>query len=83
MEAEMKKIGIPVVEFKGSEMVDLISYIRSLSAKVEKVYLSPGDPQNGERLFAQKGCVQCHSAGGNLDLTKKRIFKNISSTRRG
>ena len=74
MEEEMKKIGIPVVEFKGNEMVDLIAYIRSLSAKVEKVYLSPGDPQAGERLFTQKGCVQCHSAGGNLDLTKKKDF---------
>jgi cytochrome c2 len=74
MEAEMKKIGIPPVEFKGNEMVDLIAYVRSVSAKVEKVYLSPGDPKTGERLFAQKGCVQCHSPGGNLDLTKKKDF---------
>jgi len=74
MEAEMKKIGIPVVEFKGNEMVDLIAYVRSLSARVDKVYLSPGDPQTGERLFTRKECVQCHSAGGNLDLTKKRDF---------
>jgi mono/diheme cytochrome c family protein len=74
MEAEMKTKGIPLVEFKGSEMVDLIAYIRTLSSKVEKVYLSPGDPQTGERLFARKGCVQCHPHGGNLDLTKKKDF---------
>ena len=74
MEEEMKKKGVPVVEFKGNEMVDLIAYIRSLSAKVEKVYLSPGDPQGGEKLFTRKGCVRCHSPGGDLDLTKKRDF---------
>jgi len=74
MEEEMKRMGISVVEFKGNEMVDLIAYIRSLSARVEKVYLSPGDPQAGEKLFARKGCVQCHSHGGNLDLTKKKDF---------
>ena len=74
MEEEMKRMGISVVEFKGDEMVDLIAYIRSLSARVEKVYLSPGDPQAGEKLFARKGCVQCHSHGGNLDLTKKKDF---------
>ena len=74
MEEEMKRMGISVVEFKGNEMVDIIAYIRSLSARVEKVYLSPGDPQAGEKLFARKGCVQCHSHGGNLDLTKKKDF---------
>ena len=74
MEEEMKRMGIPVVEFKGNEMVDLIAYIRSLSARVEKVYLSPGDPQTGEKLFTRKGCVQCHSPGGNLDLTKRKDF---------
>jgi len=74
MEAEMEKIGIPVVEFKGNEMVDLIAYVRSLSIKVEKFYLSPGDPQTGEKLFTEKGCVRCHSRGGNLDLTKKKDF---------
>jgi cytochrome c2 len=74
MEIEMTKLGIPVVEFKGNEMVDLIAHIRSLSAKVEKVYLSPGDPQTGEKLFTGKGCIRCHSRGGNLDLTKKKDF---------
>jgi len=74
MEEEMRRMGISVVEFKGNEMVDLIAYIRSLSVRVEKVYLSPGDPQTGEKLFTRKGCVQCHSRGGNLDLTKKKDF---------
>ena len=74
MEQEMKKKGLSRVEFKGNEMVDLIAYIRSLNPKVEKVYLSPGDPQSGDKLFIKKGCIQCHAPGGKLDLSKKKDF---------
>jgi mono/diheme cytochrome c family protein len=74
MEQEMKKGGLVWTEFKGNEMVDLIAYIRSLNTKAEKVYLSPGNLQNGKKLFAQKGCIQCHSPRGELDLSKKKDF---------
>jgi cytochrome c len=55
-------------------MVDLIAYIRSFNPKGEKMYLSPGDPQSGQKLFTQKDCIQCHRAGGELDFTKKKDF---------
>ena len=74
MEQEMKKKRLPLVEFKGNEMVDIIAYIRSLSSKMDKVYLSPGDLQSGKKLFIQKGCIQCHSPQGELDLSKKKDF---------
>lgn len=65
MEGEMKKKGIARVDFQGNEMVDLIAYIRSLSPKAERVYLSPGDPETGERLFLRKGCL--HRDGRRFD----------------
>ncbi len=74
MEQQMRKRGIPWVEFKGNEMVDLIAYIRSFSAKSEKIYLSPGDPASGEKLFTKRGCVRCHASGSELDLAKKKEF---------
>ena len=74
MEQEMKKKGLSWVEFKGKEMVDLIAYVRSINPKAEKAYLSPGDPQSGEKLFTQKGCIQCHAPGGKIDLSKKKDF---------
>jgi cytochrome c2 len=74
MEDQMKKKGSPWVEFKGKEMVDLIAYVRSLSPDVEKIYLSPGDPKSGARLFTQKGCVKCHAPGSGLDLGKRKDF---------
>ena len=74
MEREMKKSGVSLVEFKGNEMIDLITYIRSFAPTVEKIYLYPGDPGQGERFFVQKGCVQCHTPGGQLDLSKRKDF---------
>jgi cytochrome c len=74
MEQEMKKKGLSRVEFKGNEMVDLIAYIRSVSPNKEKVYLSPGDPRMGEKLFAEKGCIQCHGTGKEVDLARKKDF---------
>ncbi len=74
MEQAMKKKGIPWMEFKENEMTDLIAYIRSLSSNFEKIYLSPGDPRSGEKLFSQKGCIVCHTPSGELDLSKKKDF---------
>jgi cytochrome c len=79
MEQEMKKKSGSWVDFKGKEMVDLIAYVRSINPKAEKAYLSPGDPQSGERLFTQKGCIQCHAAGGKIDLSKKKDFPRTLS----
>jgi cytochrome c2 len=74
MEQEMKKKGLSWVEFKDKEMVDLIAYIRSYNPTGEKIYLSPGDPQSGQKLFTQKDCIQCHRAGSELDFAKKKDF---------
>lgn len=79
MEKEMKRVGLPHIEFKGKEMVDLIAYVRSLNPGAEKIYLSPGDPQSGEKWFTQKGCIQCHAPGGQYDLSKKKEFPRTLS----
>jgi cytochrome c551/c552 len=74
MAKEMEAKGIPHFEFEGNEMIDLIAYIRSLSPGLEKTYLSPGDPKSGERLFTQKGCIQCHAPRSEYDLSGKKDF---------
>ncbi len=74
MEQALKKKGLPWVEFKDNEMADLIAYIRSLSGTLEKIYLSPGDPRSGEKLFSQKGCSRCHILSSELDLGRKKDF---------
>jgi mono/diheme cytochrome c family protein len=74
MEAGMKRKGIAWIRFAGDEMVDLIAYIRSLDPRAEKVYLSPGDPESGEKVFTEKGCAHCHGPRTPLDLSKKKDF---------
>jgi cytochrome c2 len=74
MEEEMRRKGIPWIEFKGKEMVDLIAYMRSLNPNAEKIYLAPGDPKFGEKWFIQKECIKCHALGKELDLSKKKDF---------
>ncbi len=79
MKEEMEKKGLPWTEFRENEMVDLIAYIRSVSPKAAKVYLSPGDPQVGKTLFSKKGCTGCHSVTGQKnkpgpDLGRREAF---------
>ncbi|MGQ9637403.1 MAG: c-type cytochrome [Thermodesulfobacteriota bacterium] len=76
MEKEMKRKEISWIQFKGNEMVDLISYIRSLTPEVERFYLSPGNPLYGEIIFKRKGCSECHRPETKLDLLKIRELPN-------
>jgi len=60
-------------------MSDLVAYIRSFSPKLEKAYLSPGDPSSGSELFIQKGCSQCHAPKGERNLSKdKYSFRTLT-----
>ncbi len=59
-------------EFSGKEMADLIAYVYFL-----KFIDKPGDVVDGEKVFAEKGCVSCHGndgMGGEYapDLSKSR-----------
>jgi cytochrome c len=45
--------------FTESELADIISYVHYV-----KLFDEEGDARLGERWFREKGCVQCHSVGG-------------------
>jgi cytochrome c2 len=64
MKKEMDKMSIPWPTIGGNDIVDIITYIRSLKPGEEKVFLAPGDPAEGKRLFSQEGCLRCHAVGG-------------------
>ena len=48
--------------FEKNDIPDLLAYIRSAAGGTERIYVRPGNPQTGEKLFAQKRCAQCHTA---------------------
>ena len=62
MTAVMAGRGIARPTFQGSELLDLIAYLKSASPrhKLTALYVLPGSASNGRLLFADKRCVVCH-----------------------
>jgi mono/diheme cytochrome c family protein len=52
--------------FRGDELRDLIAFVAPGTGGPSDgpMYVLPGRADNGRRLFAEKRCVECHSAGG-------------------
>lgn len=65
MAEHMDERGLSWPEFSGTDMVDLLAYIRSVAPPQRKrIYLTPPDPVAGAALFAKKGCDDCHAMRG-------------------
>ena len=86
MIAEMVKRGMKWPLFEGTEMMDLLEYIK-MNAKgtKEAAFMTPGNPRQGRQVFVAKGCIQCHSVhgeGGKVadDLGKKAktFYKSLT-----
>ncbi len=61
----MKELNLKYPEISGDEINDISAYIRQASALTSvDIRMSPGNPANGKKLFRKKGCVNCHSVGG-------------------
>jgi cytochrome c2 len=63
---ELKQRNIAFPQFQGTEMVDLETYIRSMSGKgqLRPDYLLPPSAAHGQTLFQSKKCTTCHSIDG-------------------
>ncbi len=69
MAAAMEARHVARPSFQGTDIPDLLAYIRSAGGGVERVYAPPGSPKRGETLFARKRCLECHAVrgeGGNV-----------------
>jgi len=66
MAEAMKDKGVERPTFTGAELRDLIAYLAPTTSGPPEgpVYAVPGRVEAGRTLFAEKGCVQCHSAAG-------------------
>ena len=49
----------PYPQLDAQEMADIFAFLYQASS-VDR----PGDPSTGQRVFKEKGCIHCHSAGG-------------------
>lgn len=78
MEQAMERSGITWPELEGSDLVHIISYIRSAGVSGPKTYLRPGSAQLGQRLFQEKKCDQCHPGSGP-DLSQVQLPTSIGA----
>lgn len=63
MGGAMDAAGVPRSPFTGTELQDIVAYIRTQGREPrgESVPLVVGVPDRGERLFVDKGCAGCHA----------------------
>ncbi|MGZ3535995.1 MAG: c-type cytochrome [Thermodesulfobacteriota bacterium] len=65
MIAQMVKLGIKWPVFEGSEMMDLLEFIKmNAKAVKETAFITPGNPREGKQIFERKGCIKCHAIKG-------------------
>jgi cytochrome c2 len=65
MEALIRDKNIPWPKFRDMEMVDLLSYVRSLNGGARRGFeVLPADLDRGRELFRKKGCLHCHAVDG-------------------
>ena len=84
MAEAMQARGIKRPVFTGSELRDLIGYVKSVSLGRgdQPMQVLPGRVEDGERLFAARGCVDCHGIAGMGGpvapaLAGKRIYSSL------
>ncbi len=85
MAEAMRARGIERPTFRGSELLDLVAYIRSASSAPAEspLHVLPGRPEEGRRLFAEKRCIECHSVGGRggqvgPDLAQRGVHRSLT-----
>jgi len=86
MIAQMVRLGIKWPEFQGTEMMDLLEYIKAnAKGPKETAFITPGNPREGKAVFSSKGCIKCHSirgegGKGGEDLSKraKTFYKSLT-----
>jgi mono/diheme cytochrome c family protein len=55
----MRKRNVPVPQLSAAEVADLVAYLYSV-----RYFAGSGDPRNGVKVVAAKGCLDCHALHG-------------------
>ena len=74
----MEALRVPRPSFERNDLSDLLAYMRSVGKDVERVYVPPGNPQRGAKLFAERRCSECHSSdeqGGKTGVNLRARLK--------
>ncbi|OIP32650.1 MAG: hypothetical protein AUK27_12555 [Deltaproteobacteria bacterium CG2_30_66_27] len=81
MIGRMATTGTSIPTFAGSEMADIFAALTKESTeKGNKIFLGLGDADNGEKLFAGKGCIKCHSIFGKGGKQAPDLGKTVAQS---
>lgn len=83
MWSAMSRLGIPWPKFEGTEMMDLVAYLKETGRSGSgSGYGAPGNPNEGGKVFREKGCPQCHGGkdGGAPNLADPSLGLQESLT---
>ncbi len=86
MIAHMVKLGMKWPLFEGTELMDLLEYIKMNAKGVkETAFITPGNPKEGKKVFVSKGCMKCHAVRGegekkaeDLGKRAKTFYKSLT-----
>jgi cytochrome c2 len=83
---KMDELNVSWPHFEGEEISNLMAFLRDASTDTTsvRVFMQPGNPQIGEKLFRQKKCTTCHLVFGTgtrvgPDLTQSKFHKSVTS----
>ena len=85
MRSEMSRLGMPWPRFEGAELMDLVTYMKGAAGGTTKIAANPpGDPNDGRKVFRDKGCPRCHGGEGekppNLADPARGLQENLTQT---
>jgi len=81
MIGRMATIGTSIPTFSGNEMSDVFAALtEEAKDKRKKVFLGVGNAENGEKLFADKGCIKCHSIFGKGGKRAPDLGKTVAQS---
>lgn len=85
MAQKMGELKVSRPRLGNNDLAHILAYIQRYSAErsVEKVYMVPGSPARGEKVFAAKGCGRCHAirgVGGRIgpDFDTKPLHQSVT-----
>jgi cytochrome c2 len=83
---KMDDLNVSWPKFNGEEISNLLAFLRDASQDTTsvRIFMRPGNPQVGEKLFTAKRCSTCHRINntGNMigpDLTQSEFHKSVTS----
>jgi mono/diheme cytochrome c family protein len=79
----MASMRVPRPTFEKNDIADLVAYIRAAGGSADRIYVQPGTPQTGKKLFADKRCSECHSIDDDGNTGANRVGPNLRGKLKG